>query len=355
MRDIFEELRKTIRDFDDFEWFEVQDLGQMQYRAEGRSLQISDQRDVTLGLPIYHFLQSSSPKHFEEPILLTKACDDTVYIMERGDEILVKSTNRVPLYIKETPNISISDDGLEVVVKYEAIGIIRKKDGYIVIIVNTKDQRQWQEARQKIKIEPLSLPAVDLNSVVSVLRNKWLQEILKRYEIGDWNRIIGMGLILRYWWTDLPKDIKDQEIKNLIKGGEPLEIKTIKEIIQSFSSNHIKSIKDFLKSQISLLHIDIEIIFQQYRPQDEDLQAFLDVCYRRDDIEGIREILYIAGSQDPDIDDLIADLDREAWAYVVTIPPGLAKLDDRLLKTLRREVDVWWTWPVRESEEFKLW
>jgi hypothetical protein len=94
---------------------------------------------------------------------------------------------------------------------------------------------------------------------------------------------------------------------------------------------------------VTILHTALRDLSDTYAPTNITwLDALRDVCWRRDDLEGVRVLLRASGPSD-DLDDDLRDLDEAGTTFMRSLPV-MPQLDDqRLRRVAERHPAVWWS------------
>lgn len=203
--------------------------------------------------------------------------------------------------------------------------------------------------------EVLEFPAieVDLRPVLRAVKDRWLRTEIEAYMGGEWQSVVACGLYLRYWTEGMLAEELRQIVECIKSGSEPPAWQVVREAVSQWNQEQIDTVVSYALSDAFRLRRTLAIIEDNFAPSEEAwVWDFVNLCVARDDIEAIRELLGLL--ENHDLDAYLQELDEEAWALVSTVPVGLDLTHPRLIRALGKPGDLWWTWPVRDPEDFQL-
>jgi len=169
---------------------------------------------------------------------------------------------------------------------------------------------------------------VPLEMFMTYLNNAWLLAELENYRSGQWPRLVGAGLILRYWVLGLDSNGIRYTFIELMQGSIPPVVQAIRAWRDNLTKEQIETITDWANIAVGNLAIDLDHLEEEYTKE-----AFIDCCVQRDDIEAVRWVMPV------DID--ITDVDGSAAELVAKLPKGDGG-HPRLRRARALDPDAWW-------------
>jgi hypothetical protein len=225
--------------------------------------------------------------------------------------------------------------------------IFRVMDGGVVVRVGT-EAVEFEKFHRKPKPVPLFEPVpVDLAPYLGMLSDP-LKTMLVPYTATEWSRVVALGLILRYWMHGVKERIPTEK---LLAGEVPQVVKNVREWREHLSEGQIKSIVEYAFAACTRLEIEIDDLDRHYSMRRSWIIRFVNLCVRRDDLEGVRWLI-----RSQELDERLKALDEVGWRFAVTVPPGLAPEEERLLWAGVHDPHAWWTRPIQPKKATdKVW
>jgi len=183
-----------------------------------------------------------------------------------------------------------------------------------------------------------TIPKPPTARIMRSIKDPWLRQEVRRYAGDPWTRLIGAGVALRYYSP--PRSLH----RRILAGYKPAIHRAVEAWVAGLSPEELRTIHDLFHAMVFALRLDLADLEAQFTVEPEWQAQWLYACQTRDDLEALRELLATDGSYDYDSD--LRDLDADAWAFALTVPPFSDDL--RLSAASTFDPNAWWTFPLRD-------
>ncbi len=174
-----------------------------------------------------------------------------------------------------------------------------------------------------------------------------LREVCERVDGGDaLEHAIAVGMAARLVRPS-PGEARSH-VKRLIEGVRDPGLSREWEWVRSLSEEQRRGLEELGVSAASGLLEDLERLLDEPRPDEQDWrEGVLSTLRRRDELEGVRQLLRVAGAARR-IDAALARVDEEGEAFILAIPSWKgAGGDEHLLRASCGLPEAWWVEPTR--------
>ncbi|MBN1548391.1 MAG: hypothetical protein JW902_17205 [Syntrophaceae bacterium] len=202
----------------------------------------------------------------------------------------------------------------------------------------------------RIAVEPFSKIESPVGNWIISINDSWLvDEIQRNIDQNDaWCSAVATGLYARFIETPSLSDFVDQTL-----AGRPNEQLVLPRIwARNLSEADCRTIEDLGFAEVDLLSHKVEDLELRLDPEDKIWRGdLLELCERRDDLEGVRILLNETGKADR-LSSTIEDLDEEAQLFISSMPVSVRLDNERLARVAKIDPAAWWA--SLAAEEMRL-
>jgi len=257
----------------------------------------------------------------------------------------------VPLKVEAVdPSLvfSTSEDGCTVTLESDGRYVVRVQPQSGLVVHKTSSEIWYQPFSTPIPTpEPFATIEVPLEDLLREVRSDWLRQEVEKYLEESWSRVVGMGLLLRYWDDGLTARETRALVRDLMDGKNPDIVQRIETWIKGLSDAQVRTIQDWAQAACFSLRLQMESLEKSFCLEDDWIEELVAACRERDDLEAVRWLLEDSSA----LDESLRDLDEEASAFLITIPVALRPDEPRLSRAALLDPVVWWVRPALKPEE----
>jgi hypothetical protein len=206
----------------------------------------------------------------------------------------------------------------------------------------------WVETLRPLEVAPfeeISASGFDWSAAGD---DEWLsRQIAADSSISEsWRAAVTVGMFARLY--EPPSGERPRAIVQAILRGELEEsIARPRRWVRSLTASQLETLQDLALAEADLVLRTIESLDATYEPTEPDWQRqLLEICRRREDVEGVSLLLHEAGA-DRRLTSGLGLLDDIGRAFMFDVPIRIAPFDERLRRVASFDPEAWWAEPAR--------